>query len=145
MPIAMVTLSKPEEVMKILQDKEIQIGYAIAQAVIYDKNKSRPKHHFKQCRNCFKLNHIAKECPQKRKTCKYCGLKNHETSKCRHKNDPSRYRCVLCKKKHPSDSVQCEVIRKAREKLGIKLTRKETVLLKKKDNVQKKEQQKEKQ
>ncbi|ETO08704.1 hypothetical protein RFI_28683, partial [Reticulomyxa filosa] len=33
---------------------------------------------------------------------------------------------------HPSDSVQCEVIRKAREKLGIKLTMKEDALLKKK-------------
>ncbi|ETO01376.1 hypothetical protein RFI_36064, partial [Reticulomyxa filosa] len=65
----------------ILQDKDIQIGYAMTQVILFDKNKSRPKHHFKQCRNCFKLNHIAKECPSKRKTCKYCGLKNHEASK----------------------------------------------------------------
>ncbi|ETO10771.1 hypothetical protein RFI_26606 [Reticulomyxa filosa] len=69
----------------------------------------KTQHHFKQCRNCYKLNHIAKECPQKRKICKHCGLKNHEASKYRHKNDPSRHRCVLCKKGHPSDSVQYEI------------------------------------
>ncbi|ETN97468.1 hypothetical protein RFI_40061, partial [Reticulomyxa filosa] len=47
MPMIMITLSKAEEMMKILQDKNIQIGYSMAQAVIFDKNRSRPKHHFK--------------------------------------------------------------------------------------------------
>ncbi|ETO02985.1 hypothetical protein RFI_34428 [Reticulomyxa filosa] len=59
----MVTLSKSEDVMKILQDKDLQNVYTIAQAVLFDKNKSRPKSYFKQCQNCFKLNHVAKECP----------------------------------------------------------------------------------
>ncbi|ETO10606.1 hypothetical protein RFI_26771 [Reticulomyxa filosa] len=80
---------------------------------------------------CFKLNHTAKECQNKRKTCKYCGLKNYKALKCRYKNDLSLHRCVLCKKNHLSDSVQCEVIRNAREKLGIKLTRKENAILQK--------------
>ncbi|ETO00661.1 hypothetical protein RFI_36779, partial [Reticulomyxa filosa] len=129
MPIVMVTLSKAENVMKILM-----IRRSMAQAALYDKNKSRPKYHFKQCRNYYKFNHIAKECPQKRKTCKYCGLKNHEASKCRHKNEQSRHQCILCKKSRPSGSVQCEVIRKAREKIGIKLTRKEGEFLMKKES-----------
>ncbi|ETO17035.1 hypothetical protein RFI_20298, partial [Reticulomyxa filosa] len=62
-PMVMVTLSKSEDVMKILQDKDLQNVYTIAQAVLFDKNKSRPKSYFKQCQNCFKLNHVAKECP----------------------------------------------------------------------------------
>ncbi|ETO35568.1 hypothetical protein RFI_01495 [Reticulomyxa filosa] len=75
---------------------------------------------------CFKLNHIARDCPTKGKKCKYCGSK---TTK--HRSVDTRIIqvdidvYVLCKKNHPSDSVQCEVIRKAREKLEIKLTRKE--------------------
>ncbi|ETO36471.1 hypothetical protein RFI_00591 [Reticulomyxa filosa] len=44
---------------------------------------------------------------------------------------PSKHKCVLCRKQHPSDSLQCDVIRKAREKLIIKLTRKEDAFLKK--------------
>ncbi|ETO01247.1 hypothetical protein RFI_36193, partial [Reticulomyxa filosa] len=79
-----------------------------------------------------KLLQIARECPKKRKVCKYCGLANHEAAKCRNKDDPRKHKCVICRKQHPSDSVQYEVIRKAREKLGIKLTRKEDALLKKK-------------
>ncbi|ETN99885.1 hypothetical protein RFI_37583 [Reticulomyxa filosa] len=33
--------------------------------------------HFKQCRKCYILNHIDRECPKKRKLCKYCVLANH--------------------------------------------------------------------
>ncbi|ETO08904.1 hypothetical protein RFI_28483 [Reticulomyxa filosa] len=123
MPIVKVMLSKTEDVIKILKDIQKP----------FDKNKSRPKSHFKQCRNCYRLNHIARECTKKHKVCKYCGLANHETAKCRNKNDPSKHKYVLCRGQYPSDSVQCEVIRKDREKLGIKLTRKEDVSLKKKD------------
>ncbi|ETO01719.1 hypothetical protein RFI_35720, partial [Reticulomyxa filosa] len=89
----------------------------------FDKSKLRPKSHFKQCRKCYRLNHIVRECPKKHKVCKYCRLANHEAAKYRYKNDPS---------KHKFDSLQCDVIRKAREKLGIKLTRKEDAFLKKK-------------
>ncbi|ETN98321.1 hypothetical protein RFI_39189, partial [Reticulomyxa filosa] len=63
----------------------------------------------------------------KRKVCKYCELTNHEAAKCRNKNNPSKHKCVLCRK----HSLQCDVIRKAREKLVIKLTRKEDAFLKK--------------
>ncbi|ETN98959.1 hypothetical protein RFI_38528, partial [Reticulomyxa filosa] len=57
--------------------------WRMKQGIPFDKNKSRPKSHFKQCRNCYRLNHIARECPKK-----YCGLVNHEAAKCRNKNDP---------------------------------------------------------
>ncbi|ETO34152.1 hypothetical protein RFI_02942, partial [Reticulomyxa filosa] len=39
MQIVIATSSKRDDVMKLLQDKEIHIGYS--QAVIFDKNKSR--------------------------------------------------------------------------------------------------------
>ncbi|ETN97228.1 hypothetical protein RFI_40303, partial [Reticulomyxa filosa] len=125
MPIVKVLLSKTEDIIKILKDNDIQIGYSVVKVEPFDKGKSRPKYHFKQCRKCYRLNYIASECPRKRKLCKYCGLANHEAAKCRHKNNPSKHKCVLCRKQHSSDSLQCDVIRKAREKLGIKLTMKE--------------------
>ncbi|ETN98651.1 hypothetical protein RFI_38841, partial [Reticulomyxa filosa] len=71
-----------------------------------DQNKSSPKSHFNQYRKCYTLNHIARECPKKRKVCKYCGLANHEAAKCRNKNDTRKHKCVLCRGQHPSDSVQ---------------------------------------
>ncbi|ETO36545.1 hypothetical protein RFI_00516 [Reticulomyxa filosa] len=58
--------------------------------------------------------------------------RNYEAAKCRHKNNPSKHKCILCRKQHPSDSLQCDLIRKAREKLDIKLTSKEDAFLKKK-------------
>ncbi|ETO10638.1 hypothetical protein RFI_26739 [Reticulomyxa filosa] len=45
--------------------------------------------------NCYKLKHIARECPKKRKACKYCGLANHEAAKCRNKNNLSKNKCVM--------------------------------------------------
>ncbi|ETO36193.1 hypothetical protein RFI_00870 [Reticulomyxa filosa] len=56
MQMVMITLSKAEEVMKILQDKNIQIGYSMAQAI---KTQA-------SLQAISKLNHIAKECPQKK-------------------------------------------------------------------------------
>ncbi|ETO36479.1 hypothetical protein RFI_00583 [Reticulomyxa filosa] len=55
--------------------KQRIIGYSMVKVGLFDKNKSRPKSHFKQCRNCYRLNHIARECPKKRKVCKYFILK----------------------------------------------------------------------
>ncbi|ETN97380.1 hypothetical protein RFI_40149, partial [Reticulomyxa filosa] len=76
---------------KILKDNDIQIGYSMVKVEPFDRNKSRPKSHFRQCKNCYKLNHITCECPKKRKACKYCGLANHEGAECRNKNNPSKY------------------------------------------------------
>jgi hypothetical protein len=65
LPIVKVTLSSSEEVRKILEATDIQIGYSTVKVEMFDKYKSRPISHFKQCKKCFKLNHIAKECPSK--------------------------------------------------------------------------------
>jgi hypothetical protein len=127
-----VLLSNPEHVTKMLQDKEIFIGFVTARPEPFNKYKSRPKSHFKQCKNCFRLNHFKSECLKKKKVCKYCGFSSHPSGKCRYKNDLSKHCCVLCKKQHSSDSVHCEVIRNVKERLGIKLTRKEQSILKKK-------------
>ncbi|ETO04740.1 hypothetical protein RFI_32656 [Reticulomyxa filosa] len=116
MTIVKLMLSKTEDVIKILKDNDIQIGYSVVKVGPFDRNKSRPKSHFRQCRNCYKLNHIARECPKKRKACKTTQANINV--------------CYVVQ--HPSNSVQCEVIRKAREKLSIKLTRKEDAFLKKK-------------
>ncbi|ETO00236.1 hypothetical protein RFI_37211, partial [Reticulomyxa filosa] len=94
----------------ILKDNDIQIVYSMAKVEPVDKSKSRPKSH---------------------SNAKYVSIADWQVMK-RHKNDPSKHKCVLCRKQHPSDSLQCDVIRKAREKLGIKLTRKEDAFLKKK-------------
>ncbi|ETN99183.1 hypothetical protein RFI_38298, partial [Reticulomyxa filosa] len=118
MPLVKVLLFKTEDVVKILKDNDIQIGYSMVKVEPFDKDKSRPKSHFKKCRKCYRLNHIVLECPRKRKVSKYCGLANREAAKYRHKNNPSKRKCVLCRKQHPSDSLQCDVIRKSREKLG---------------------------
>ncbi|ETN98347.1 hypothetical protein RFI_39163, partial [Reticulomyxa filosa] len=72
----------------ILKDNDIKIGYSMVKVEPFDKGKSRQKSHFKQCKKCYRLNHIVRECPKKSKVCK--------------------------------------------EKLGIKLTRKEGAFLKKK-------------
>ncbi|ETO15980.1 hypothetical protein RFI_21381 [Reticulomyxa filosa] len=108
--IVKVMLSNSSDIVKILKDNDIQIGYLMIKIESFDKNKSRPKSHFKQCRKCYRLNHIDREYLKKRKVCKYCGLANHEAAK-----------------------LQCEVISKAREKLGIKLTKKEDAFMKKKE------------
>ncbi|ETN99054.1 hypothetical protein RFI_38431 [Reticulomyxa filosa] len=112
------TRESDDEIKETLEDYGYQIQEVkrfhkmpIVKVLLSKKGKSRPKSHFKQCRKCYILN---RECPRKRKVCKYCGLANHEVAKCRHKNNPSKHKCVLCRKQHPSDSL----IRKAREKLG---------------------------
>lgn len=131
LPIVKVTLSSSEEVRKILEATDIQIGYSTVKVEMFDKYKSRPVSHFKQCKKCFKLNHIAKECPSKKQRCKFCGLTNHGKDQCIHRNNPRNYRCVLCKGNHPSDSVLCPTIQSIRNQLRINFTKKEKVILKK--------------
>ena len=134
LPMVRVQLSKSEDVSKILEDKDIQIGYSIAEPQPFDKNKSRPKSHFKQCKKCWRLNHIHTECQKKRSICKFCGFANHIGKDCPHKHNSAKHFCVLCKKQHPSDSIQCERIQSVRKGLGIKLTRWEMAFLEKKKN-----------
>ncbi|ETN98430.1 hypothetical protein RFI_39070, partial [Reticulomyxa filosa] len=53
-------LSKTKDVVKILKDNDIQIGYSMVKVEPFDKGKSRQKSHFKQCRKCYRLNHIVR-------------------------------------------------------------------------------------
>ncbi|ETO32985.1 hypothetical protein RFI_04122 [Reticulomyxa filosa] len=96
-PIVKVLLSKTEDVVKILKDNDIQIGYSMTKVEPFDKGKSRQKSHFKKCKKCYRLKNIARECPKKRKIL--------NTNVC---------------------------YAESREKLGIKLTRKEDALMKEK-------------
>jgi hypothetical protein len=125
MPVVKISLCNTDNIPKILKDENIYIGYSKVEPEIFDRYKSRPKFHFKQCKNCYKLNHTAKECPKKVKSCKYCGLTNHSAIQCFHRNNPKRQKCILCNGNHPSDSIICEVIQNTRKKLGIHLTKKE--------------------
>ncbi|ETO35037.1 hypothetical protein RFI_02037 [Reticulomyxa filosa] len=72
----------------------------------------------------YKLSHIARECPRKRKVCKCCGLANHERQ-----NTDTRMIQANTNVFYAKNSIQ---VIHSREKLGIKLTRKEDALLKKK-------------
>ncbi|ETN99369.1 hypothetical protein RFI_38112, partial [Reticulomyxa filosa] len=46
---------------------------------------------------------------------------------------PSKQRCILCRGQHASDSVLCPVIRQVREKIGIHFSRREKVVILKKE------------
>ncbi|ETO02728.1 hypothetical protein RFI_34685, partial [Reticulomyxa filosa] len=126
-----------------LKDENLFVGYRKAKCELFDPFRSRPRRHFKQCKKCHRLNHDAKDCIKKKPICKFCGLSNHSSADCKHKNNPKKYRCVLCRGNHASDSIVCEVIRKIREKIGIKITRKEKAKLKSKKKVSYKAQNKE--
>lgn len=132
LPIVKVTFSTSEDVKRILQEKEIIIGYNVVECHLFDKFRSRPRSHFIQCRKCFGLNHMAKDCPKK-KICKYCGMYNHTTDQCYKKGHPGKYKCALCKGKHPSDSILCPVIQKVRTSIGINFSRREKQIIDKKE------------
>lgn len=136
LPLVKVQLSTSEDVIRALQGKEFFIGYNMVTCEPFDKFRSRPRSHFIQCRKCFGLNHLAKDC-SKKKVCKYCGMYNHSTEQCYKKGYPGKYKCVLCKGKHPSDSILCPVIQKIRATIGINLSRREKKIIDKKEAVQK--------
>ena len=69
-PIVKITLSSAQDVKRILDYKNLYIGYNLVQCEMLDKYRSRPRNHFRQCRKCFQLNHIAKEFIKKRQLCK---------------------------------------------------------------------------
>ncbi|ETO35798.1 hypothetical protein RFI_01263 [Reticulomyxa filosa] len=53
MPIVKALLSNTEDVVKILKENDIQIGYS--------KANQGTKSHFKQCRKCYRLNYIVRD------------------------------------------------------------------------------------
>ncbi|ETO35829.1 hypothetical protein RFI_01226, partial [Reticulomyxa filosa] len=74
----------------------------------FDKNKLRSKTHFKQCRDCYRLNYIDSECPKKRKVCKYRRLANHEIE-----NAETRMTQVNTNLCYIVDNIQVIIKRKA--------------------------------
>ncbi|ETO33161.1 viral A-type inclusion protein [Reticulomyxa filosa] len=111
LPVVKLTMGNSEDVNKILKDENLFICYRKTKCELFDPFRSRPRRHFKQCKKCYRINHNAEECMKKKETCKYCGFSNHDSKNCKHKNNPRKY-----------------LIRTTREKLGIKVTRKETTI-----------------
>lgn len=134
LPIVKVTFGTSQDVQRIIQDQNIRIGYNLVKCEIFDKFRSRPRSHFHQCRNCFGLNHFAKDC-NRRKKCKYCGGINHSSQNCYHKGNSEKQKCILCKGNHPSDSILCPVIQQTRETIGINLSRREKIIIQRKENI----------
>ena len=141
MPVVKVTFSEANDVKRALEEQNIWIGYFKTKCEPFDKYRRRPRSHFHQCKNCFKLNHVAKECPRP-KVCKFCGMKNHTSENCRNRKNRNFQKCVLCRGKHPSDSILCPVIQKTRNSIGVKLSRREKKIVEKK--IELKENKKEK-
>ena len=134
LPIIKVQFETSEDVRRILEQKEIRIGFNWSSCEPFNKYHSRPRSHFIQCRKCFGLNHFARDC-SRRERCKYCGLRNHKSNECFRKRKPKTHRCILCKGSHASDSILCPVIQKTREAIGINPSMREKVILKKKQGL----------
>lgn len=132
LPVVNVSFSTSEDVRKALEEQNIRIGIQLASCEPFDKYRRRPRSQFRQCKKCFGLNHFARDCT-KAQVCKYCSRRNHKSSECFFKRKPSMQRCVLCKGQHASDSIMCHVIRQVREKIGIKFSRRENVIILKKE------------
>ncbi|ETO03477.1 hypothetical protein RFI_33930, partial [Reticulomyxa filosa] len=130
MHIIKILMENAEDVTKILKDTEMCIGYRHIQTEIYDNNRRRPRRYFRQCKKCFCLNHIEEDC-NKKQVCKYCGKQNHKSENCRFKKNTKKYRCVLCKGQHRSDSLMCPKTQQVREQIGIKYTRHEQKIIEK--------------
>ncbi|ETN98691.1 hypothetical protein RFI_38801 [Reticulomyxa filosa] len=60
-------------------------------------------------------------------------MKNHKSEDCHHRKKPSKQKCILCRGQHVSDSVLCPVIRQVQEKIGIHFSRREKVVILKKE------------
>lgn len=133
LPIVKVQLRSSDDVRKILNDKGIWIGFDYAKVEIYDPYRRRPRRHFKQCKKCFGLNHIAEEC-NRLPVCKFCGKKSHTAELCNFKKNKKRYQCILCKGNHRSDSLQCPKIQQTREKAGIPYSKREITIIQQRKN-----------
>ena len=99
--------------------KSLKIFYRIIPVDIYVPNPTR-------CFNCQKLGHHESNCPvDYASVCEKCGTGgfNHVESKC-----PNPVKCVNCGLNHLSRSNECEMWKKEKEILRIKVTRNITYL-----------------
>ena len=76
----------------------------------------------KRCNKCNKFGHYKDKC-QESPSCGICGAEDHESETCGHKDDPSRFRCVNCKRVnqqhtgHNATSRKCPAYITAQKKL----------------------------
>ena len=99
--------------------KSLKIFYRIIPVGIYVPNPTK-------CFNCQKLGHHESNCPvDYASVCEKCGtgVFNHVESKC-----PNPVKCVNCGLNHLSRSNECEMWKKEKEILRIKVTRNITYL-----------------
>ena len=98
---------------RITVPKSLRIFYRFIPVDIYIPNPLR-------CFNCQKFNHHENNCPEDLgSVCENCGTGNydHLTSKCKNLT-----KCVNCGLNHPSRSNECEVWKKEKEIMKIKVT-----------------------
>ena len=98
---------------RITVPKSLRIFYRFIPVDIYIPNPLR-------CFNCQKFNHHENNCPEDLgSVCENCGTGNydHLTSKCKNQT-----KCVNCGLNHPSRSNECEVWKKEKEIMKIKVT-----------------------
>ena len=99
--------------------KSLKIFYRIIPVEVYI-----PKPHW--CFNCHRFGHHENSCPElPGSVCEKCGMGDfdHPTHTC--KNEA---KCVNCNKNHLSKSNQCEIWKKEKEIMKIKVTLKITYL-----------------
>ncbi len=84
---------------RALEEKQIRIGYRVANCEPFDKYQSRPQSHFIQCSKCFGLNHFPRDCVRK-EACTFYGRRNHTSTDCYYKNKPNNHRYILCRGQH---------------------------------------------
>ena len=99
--------------------KSLKIFYRIIPVEVYIPNPLR-------CFNCQRFGHHENGCPEAPgSVCEKCGMGefDHPTNAC--KNEA---KCVNCHKNHQSKSNQCEIWKKEKEIMKIKVTQKITYL-----------------
>ena len=101
----------------VVTPKSLKIFYQVIPVELYVPNPLR-------CFNCQKFGHHENNCPEDDgSVCERCGTGNHDhhTSHC--KNQP---KCVNCGKNHMSRSSDCDVWKKEKEVMKIKVTQRLT-------------------
>ena len=101
----------------VVPPKSLKIFYQIIPVEVYVPNPLR-------CFNCQRFGHHESNCPAEQgSVCEKCGTgdKDHESSKC---TKPAK--CVNCQGNHLSRSSDCEVWKKEKEIMKIKVTQRLT-------------------
>ena len=104
---------------KIEVPKSLRIFYRFVPVDVYIPNPLR-------CYNCQRFGHHEMNCPEDiGSVCEKCGMGNHDhiTSRCKNET-----KCVNCGQNHLSKSTECEVWKKEKEIMKIKVTKNLTYL-----------------